>query len=99
MSQRGTQVYLHYKSHGYDVHVGTYRDFEVDFVVEKGDQRIYVQVCYLLADDDIVEREYRSLEGIRDHHPKIVVSMDDASFGMRNGIAHRRAWDLLSGNA
>ena len=92
-------VYLHYKSHGYDVHVGTYRDFEVDFVVEKGDQRIYVQVCYLLADDDIVEREYRSLEGIRDHHPKIVVSMDDASFGMRNGIAHRRAWDLLSGNA
>lgn len=90
-------IFLHYRSHGYTVHVGTHNNLEVDFVVEKGEERTYVQVCYLLADENIVAREYRSLEAIRDHYPKIVVSMDDVPFGTRNGIHHRRAWDLLCG--
>ncbi len=89
-------IFLHYKMRGYAVHVGTHSNMEVDFVVEKGDQRTYVQVCYLLADENIVEREYRSLEAIRDHYPKMVVSMDEVSVGTRNGIHHCSAWDLLS---
>jgi predicted AAA+ superfamily ATPase len=89
-------VFLHYRAHGYAVHVGTCSNMEVDFVVEKGDERFYVQVCYLMADPGIVEREYRSLEAIRDNYPKLVVSMDDVSFGTRNGIHHHLAWDLLS---
>lgn len=89
-------VFLHFKARGYDVHVGTYSNMEVDFVVEKGDAKAYVQVCYLLADEDIIDREYRSLEAIRDHYPKMVVSLDEVSFGPRNGIQHRLAWELLS---
>lgn len=92
-------VFLHYKAHGYDVHVGAHSDMEVDFVVEKGDVRCYVQVCYLLADENIIDREYRSLEVIRDHYPKMVVSMDDVPFGTRNGIHHLSAWDLLCGSS
>jgi len=88
-------IFLHYRSHGYTVHVGSHNNLDVDFVVEKGEERTYVQVCYLLADENIIEREYRSLEAIRDHYPKIVVSMDDVPFGTRNGIHHCRAWDLL----
>jgi predicted AAA+ superfamily ATPase len=76
--------------------VGTHRNLEVDFVLEKDGETAYVQVCYLLASDEIVEREYRSLEGLRDNYPKMVVSMDDISFGNRNGIRHYPAWELLA---
>jgi predicted AAA+ superfamily ATPase len=89
-------IYLHFKAHGYAVHVGTHRNLEVDFVLEKDGETAYVQVCYLLASDEIVEREYRSLEGLRDNYPKMVVSMDDISFGNRNGIRHYPAWELLA---
>lgn len=86
---------LHFKAQGYAVHAGTNRNTEVDFVVERGDERVYVQVCYLLADENTIEREYRSLETIGDSYPKIVVSMDDAEFGVRNGIRHHLAWNIL----
>ena len=90
-------MYLHFKAQGYEVHTGANRDTEVDFVVEKGDEKMYVQVCYLLADENTIEREYRSIETIRDSFPKIVVSMDDVRFGVRNGIRHHLAWEILSG--
>jgi len=89
-------IYLHFKAQGYKVHVGTNRNLEVDFVVEKGEDRIYIQVCYLLADEKIIEREYRSIETIRDSFPKIVISMDDVQFGTRNGIRHYLAWEVLN---
>ncbi|MDT8390356.1 MAG: ATP-binding protein [Lentisphaeria bacterium] len=89
--------YLHWKSQGYTVHVGRYRDLEVDFVLERDGNRIYAQICYLLADEAVIEREYRSLEMIRDNYPKLVISLDDAPFGTRNGIQHRLAWEVLSG--
>jgi len=88
--------YLHWKAQGYEVQVGTHRAREVDFVIEKGGQRMYAQICYLLADDEVIEREYGSLEGIRDSCPKMVVSLDDAVFGSRNGIQHRQAWQVLA---
>ncbi len=89
--------YLHWKSQGYEVHVGRQRNLEVDFVLEKDDSRIYAQICYLLADEAIVEREYRGLEMIRDSYPKMVVSLDDFQFGTRNGIQHKLAWEILRG--
>jgi len=89
-------IYLHFKAQGYKVYVGTNRNLEVDFVVEKGEDRIYVQVCYLLADENIIEREYRSIETIRDSFPKIVISMDDVPFGTRKGIRHYQAWEVLN---
>lgn len=92
-------VFLHFKSLGYEAHVGVNGGREVDFVFERRDQRIYVQVCYLLADEDVIHREYRSLESIRDNYPKIVISMDDVPFGDREGIRHCQAWDILSGSS
>ena len=89
-------LYLHFKALGYRVHVGQSRNLEIDFVLERADERIYVQICYLLADESIIEREYRGLESIRDNYPKMVISMDDVHFGTRNGIEHRLAWQVLS---
>jgi len=89
-------IYLHFKAQGYKVYAGTNRNLEVDFVLEKGEDRIYIQVCYLLTDESIIEREYRSIETIRDSFPKIVISMDDVQFGTRKGIRHYLAWEVLN---
>ena len=49
---------------------------EIDFVAEKADSVAYVQVTYLLASEETVEREFGNLKLIKDSHPKYVISMD-----------------------
>ncbi|MBI2411487.1 MAG: ATP-binding protein [Candidatus Kerfeldbacteria bacterium] len=87
-------IFLHYKAQGYTVRVGELRNKEVDFVLEKGKERIYVQVAYILDSTETIEREFGNLEAIRDQYKKIVISLDDISLGNRNGIEHIRAWEL-----
>ncbi|EIP98509.1 putative ATPase (AAA+ superfamily) [Opitutaceae bacterium TAV1] len=67
---------------------------EVDFIATRGGDRIYVQVCYLLADSTTVEREFSVLETIPDAFPKYVVSMDEINRG-RNGVLHFNIRDFL----
>lgn len=80
-------VYLELLSRGYDVKVGKTDNYEIDFVAYKGKERIYVQVCYLLASPETVEREFGNLERINDNYPKYVISGDLPDFS-RNGIRH-----------
>ncbi len=80
-------VYLELLSRGYDVKVGKTDRYEIDFVAYKGKERIYVQVCYLLASPETVEREFGNLERINDNYPKYVISGDLPDFS-RNGIRH-----------
>ena len=80
-------VYLELVYRGYDVKVGKTDDYEIDFVAYKGSDILYVQVCYLLASPDTVEREFGNLERIKDNYPKYVVSGDLPDFS-RNGIKH-----------
>lgn len=88
-------VYLHFKRKGYQIYTGKYDNYEIDFVVEKSDLRKYIQVCYLLSDDSVIEREFGNLEKINDNYEKIVVSLDDINLGNREGIRHINAWDLI----
>ena len=80
-------VYLELLYRGYDVKVGKTDEFEIDFVAYKGADILYVQVCYLLATPETVEREFGNLERIKDNYPKYVVSGDLPDFS-RNGIKH-----------
>lgn len=80
-------VYLELLVRGYDVKVGKTDDYEIDFVVYKGSDTLYVQVCYLLASTETVEREFGNLERIKDNYPKYVISGDLPDFS-RNGIKH-----------
>ena len=80
-------VYLELLSRGYDVKVGKTDNYEIDFVAYTGKERIYVQVCYLLASPETVEREFGNLERINDNYPKYVISSDLPDFS-RNGIRH-----------
>ena len=79
---------------GFDVTVGMVGAKEVDFVAERGGERIYVQVSYLMPTAEIREREFSVLERVQDNYPKFVLSMDEMDFS-RNGIIHRPIADFL----
>lgn len=79
---------------GYSVTVGMVGSKEVDFVAERGGDKMYVQVAYLMPTDEIREREFSALELIPDNYPKYVLSMDEINFS-RNGIRHCRIEDFL----
>lgn len=73
-------VYLAGLRHGYAIYVGKIKDKEVDFIFEKNGKKLYFQVCYLLADEGVIQREFGNLEKIQDNRPKYVVSMDQVDF-------------------
>ena len=78
----------------YKVYVGKKGEQEIDFIAEKQDKKIYVQVAYLLASEETVKREFSVLNSIKDSFPKYVVSMDDFDFS-QNGIIHKNIKDFL----
>ncbi len=89
-------VYNHLCRLGYKVYVGQMHKAEIDFVAEKKDSVVYVQVTYLLASEDTVEREFGNLKLIPDSHPKYVISMDKM-YSQTNvdGIKHIQLRDFL----
>ena len=79
---------------GYDVYVGKTTKGEIDFVAIDGDERVYYQVAYLLADSKVIEREFGAYKLVRDSYPKYVLSMDKVDFS-RDGIKHLNIIDFL----
>lgn len=79
---------------GYQVTVGKAGEKEIDFIAEKQDQKFYVQVAYLLASDETIQREFGTYDMIRDHFPKYVVSYDEFDMS-RNGIKHMNIREFL----
>lgn len=87
-------VFIEMLSRGYEIRVGKIGDYEVDFICLKGREKIYIQVAYLLADQTVIEREFRPLLKIEDNFPKYVVSGDRHDFS-NNGIIHKNIIDFL----
>ena len=69
---------------GYMLTVGSITEKEIDFIARKDDKIIYFQVAYLLASDEVVQREFGAFNKIRDNFPKYVLSMDELNMS-RNG--------------
>ena len=86
-------VFFELKRRGYDVYIGKNLDKEIDFVAIKRDEKIYVQVCRELPKES--NREIANLMGIKDHFPKIVVTLDDYASGNINGIKIIHLVDFL----
>ena len=81
-------VFLELKRRGYIVTVGKYGENEVDFIAERQSEQIYIQVCYILATPETVEREFGVYSNIRDNYLKYVLSMDEFDMS-REGIIHQ----------
>ena len=91
-------VYNELCARGYDVYTGKLYNGEVDFIAKRNHERMYIQVCYLLANEGTIGREFGAFKSIRDSYPKLVLSMDRFDFS-QNGIQHQSIVDWLLGNA
>ncbi len=78
----------------YKVYVGKKGDLKIDFIAEKQGKKIYIQVAYLLANEETLKREFSVYNSVKDSYPKYVVSMDDLNFS-QNGIIHKNIKDFL----
>lgn len=87
-------VFIELLRNDYKIFIGNLNDYEVDFIAKKGKQKIYIQVSYLLASEETVNREFRPLLKIKDNYPKYVLSMDKFDFS-REGIIHQNIIDFL----
>ena len=87
-------VYNELINRGYEVLAGKSDSSEIDFIASYFDEKIYVQVAYILADDSVVEREFGAFKSIEDNYPKYVLSMDKFDFS-QNGIIHKNVIDWL----
>ncbi|GHT79296.1 ATPase [Actinomycetota bacterium] len=102
-------VYLELLRRGYEVHIGKVGNAEVDFIAIGEDGEEYYQVAYTVEDGGrlsgepgkdsktILERELASLEAIRDHNPKFLLTMDFTPNASHNGIKQINALDWLLG--
>jgi len=87
-------MFIELKRHGYKITVGNINNYEIDFVCKKNNQKIYIQVSYLLENDETIEREFRPLLMIEDNYPKYVLSMDRI-LQPQKGIKHENIINFL----
>ena len=88
-------VYLELKRRGYHVFIGKVGNKEIDFIAEKENRKIYIQVAYLLTSPETIERESSVLKSIKDNYPKYVISMDEIFGKDIDGIQRINLVDFL----
>ena len=79
---------------GYDVKIGSLDNGEIDFIALKDGNKEYYKVCYMLSDENVINREFNAYNNIDDNYPKYVISMDKIDLS-RNGIIHKNIIDWL----
>jgi len=88
-------VFQHLKVSGFSVKVGKLGTKEIDFIASRNDERLYVQVTYLLPDQNVIDREFGNLLDIPDNYPKYVISMDELAPGNYKGIKNIHIREFL----
>ena len=89
-------VYNELISRGYTVFAGkTYRG-EIDFVAIKDGKKCFIQVSYLMTNEETIRREFGAYSMITDASPKYVLSLDKMDLS-HDGIVHVNIIDFLLG--
>jgi len=88
-------VYLELLRRGCQVHTGRVGAREVDFVaLNPRGVTEYYQVAQTLLGNEALERETASLNAIKDHNPKFLLTRDHG-FATHNGIQHKNVLQWL----
>lgn len=101
-------IYLELKRRGYNVDVGvvelkerkenefTYKQLEIDFIANKGNNKIYIQSAFSMPTAEKKEQEERSLLKINDSFKKIIIVKDYIKrIRDDNGIIVMSVFDFL----
>jgi predicted AAA+ superfamily ATPase len=86
-------VYNHLLFRGYQVQVGNLGALEIDFVAQRGGEKLYVQVALSINESQTMDREFGNLKKINDNFPKMVITLDSFQGNTDEGII---ATDLRS---
>ena len=79
-------VFMELLRRGYEVRIGSYRDWEVDFTAIGPDGVEYYQICETMLSDDTYKRESRPFKAIKDNCPKTILTLDKFGLGSDDGI-------------
>lgn len=88
-------VFLELMRRDYRVFIGKVGETEVDFVAEKPNDKLYIQVTESMQSPETRERELRPLRMIPDNYEKIVLSMDRNYINSYDGIKSLNLIDWL----
>ena len=88
-------VFLELIRRNYKVYIGKIGDIEVDFVAEKPNEKIYIQVTESMLSKETAERELRPLQNIQDNYEKIILSLDRNYINSYAGIKNLNLIDWL----
>ena len=102
-------IYTELRRRGFNVDVGVvekrnnlnngkkdYKQLEIDFVVNKGSDKYYIQSAYSIEDDNKKEQELQSLLNVGDNFKKIVIVYDHfIKWQDDNGIIYMSIYDFL----
>ena len=87
-------IFLELLRRGYTVNIGKQGVAEVDFVASHLDDRLYLQICYVLTEEN-TQREFSPLEAISDNYEKMVLSTDSLMQFNRNGVRQKNIIEYL----
>lgn len=88
-------VHLELCRRGYTVNIGKIGDGEIDFVAERQNDKLYIQVTQEINSEKTEKREYEKLLLIPDNYPKYVLLTDDFAGGNYKGIKTMHIADFL----
>lgn len=87
-------VYLELIRRGYAVSIGKVGELEIDFVAERGGDKLYYQVAASVLDASTFDREIAPLKRVRDHYPKYIITLDELPIN-EDGIKVVNVLDFL----
>ena len=88
-------VFLELLRRGCKVHIGKVGSLEIDFVAETSNGLEYYQVAATVRDTSTLERELAPLRKIRDHYPKVLLTLDEDPSDNIDGIRKLNVLDWL----